>query len=143
MQEMRMSQKPNNPPGHDNGESSRPEYIIDETFTVSREDPVESWDLDYDPQEEETHVIRAIARSSHTTFRVYILPKEELEFIEDDEKVWPEYRSSKTERLKEKTTISHEDEDPYYHDGDYVLALRIYGTNSDNKAKISMKYRRE
>lgn len=141
-----MSQKPNSPPGQeDEDEQSRPEYIIDETVTVSKGDPVESWDLDYDPRDEETHVIRAIARTENTNVQVYILPKEELEFIEDDENVWWEYRSIRNDRLKEEVSVSHEDEDPFYHDGDYVLAVKAIEQNRHvpDELKFSVKYRRE
>lgn len=142
-----MSSKPDHPgKGNGNGRGGS-EYIIDETVTVSNDDPVKSWDLDYNPQDEETHVIRAIARTGYTELRAYILPKEELEFFEDEENIWWEYRSTKRDRIEDAATVSHEDEKPYYHDGNYVLVIKAVPKNrrSDfpEEPKFSVKYRRE
>lgn len=141
---MRMSQKPENPPGHENRDEEHPNYTIDETITLPKDDRLETWDLDVDPEKEEKHVIRAIARTNSTQIQAYILPKEEVEFIESGENVWWEYRSSKTGRLKDSTLISPDDEDPYYHEGDYVLAIRgIANHGAPDELKVTVKFRRE
>lgn len=75
-----MSKKPDNPPGKDKGEKQI-NYVIDETITIPKEKSFEFWDLDIDSSENETYVLRAIARSDNTKIRVYILPKEELDFF--------------------------------------------------------------
>ncbi|UTF52771.1 hypothetical protein [Natronosalvus rutilus] len=137
-----MSQKPENP-GRGNG-PDRPEYQIDETVTLPRDDPLKYWDIDVDPNKKETWVIRAIARSPNTNIRAYILPKEEVAFFEEDENVWWEFRSENSSRLKDATTITNEDEHPYFHDGDYVLAIKAKRSGgTPDEFKFSVKFRRE
>jgi|GEM_PF-2044281 hypothetical protein len=139
-----MSQKPDNP---GNGKGSNPDesdYQIDETITLSTDDPVEYWDIDVDPDKEEKWVIRAIARSPRTKLRAFILPKEEVKHFKEGENVWWEFRSGSKSKLKESTTISNDDEEPYFHDGDYVLAIKAEKNGSmPDEFKFSVKFRRE
>ncbi|MWV41056.1 hypothetical protein [Natrialba sp. INN-245] len=139
-----MSQKPDSPPGQGDGGGGQPQYQIDETVTLDEDERYVHWDIDVDPSKEETWVIRAIARSSRTKLRAFILPKEELDHFKEGENVWWEYRSSKTDRLQAETSITHKDEDPYYHDGDSVLVLRITtASGAPDNPKFSVKFRRE
>lgn len=142
---MRMNQKPENPPGHDDGDEDDSEYLIDETVTVSADEPMETWDLDYDPEDQETHILRVIARTDRTKVQAFILPKEEVEFFKEGENVWTEFESGKYKKLRKATEVTHTDEKPYYHDGDYVLAIKAIGENrhAPDELKFSVKYRRE
>lgn len=122
------------------------EYLIDETVSVDRDDPFEYWDIPVDPSEDETWVIRAIGRTDKTEVKAYILPEEEVEFLKSDEDVWWEYRSGRTKRLQDSINVSHEDEKPYYHQGDYVLAVIAEPKKRENlpeEPKFSVKFRRE
>jgi PHD/YefM family antitoxin component YafN of YafNO toxin-antitoxin module len=127
--------------GNGTGDS---EYLIDETVTLDDEDTYESWDLEVDPSTSEEYILRSIGRSNNTSLRAYLLPKEEFEHFENDENVWWEYRSTKAKKISDSFTVSNEDEDPYKHSGDYVLAIEVgQGRSTPENPKFSVKLRRE
>jgi hypothetical protein len=133
------------------GEEQRPDtpnndedsmYDIDETVTLDGERTFETWDLDIDPNTDEVHVYRAIARSARTQVQLYIIPKEEVQFYENGESIWWEHKSNHSSKVSDRVSISNEDEEPYKHDGNYVLLVDAESKSGDDP-KFSVKFRRE
>lgn len=117
--------------------SAKGQYLVDETVTIDSDESYETWDLDIGPETNNRYVIRAIGRTQNTRVRAYVLPKEEVQFFENDENIWWEFRSQEVEKVSQTFSLSNDDQDPYEHDGDYVLLVT---TSGNDESKISVKF---
>ncbi|QIO25515.1 hypothetical protein [Haloarcula sp. JP-L23] len=117
--------------------SNESQYLVDDTVTLGSDESYKKWDLDIDPESSKRYVIRAIGRSENTRVRAYVVPEEEVQFFEDDETIWWEFRSRHDEKVSQDLSLSGDDQDPYEHDGDYVLLVEATGSN---EPKISVKF---
>ena len=117
------------------------QYTIDETVELEENGGrwYYLWDIEEDLFEASEYSLRAISRDESNMIRAYIIPKEEIEAFKNGENFWYEFVTS-SERLKisENISVDPDDEDPFYHDGDYTLA--ITGKVSQQPAKVTVKF---
>ncbi len=137
--------------GRDNGRGKNGEggtenefYDIDETVVLEGEGNFRhySWPLSVEDGGSAKAVIRAISRTDHP-FNTYVVPEDELEYLENGEEFWREYYDSRSKKLSDTFEFGGKDEKPYRHSDKYRLVVTMNDSNWRKEPKLTMKFRIE